>query len=133
MARPGVPLRWSPAPGRGPHALTYGEQDEDTTTGNVGLRLSFRNATGWGSFSPQLRAEYQHDFNAGGGATMRYADLLGPVYAAPVDGYDRSRFTLGLGVLFEFRRWSVGVDYRGVVGSGDQRDNALQLMFQSGR
>ncbi|MGJ4728833.1 putative Ig domain-containing protein [Luteimonas sp. SDU101] len=115
------------------HALTYGEQDVDTTTGNLGLRMAFNRATGWGALSPQLRLEYQHDFNAEGGASMQYADLLGPVYTTSVDGYDRSRFTLGLGVLFELRRWSIQVDYRGVVGSGEQRDNAIQLMFQTGR
>lgn len=115
------------------HALTYGQQDVDTTTGNIGLRMAFRRNATWGAFSPQARLEYQHDFTADSRTFMQYADLLGPTYATSVSGYDRSRFMLGLGVLFDFGAYSLQVDYRGVVGSSDQRDNALQLMFQAGR
>ena len=115
------------------YALTYGEQDADTTTGNIGLRMAFRRNATWGAFSPQARLEYQHDFTADSRTFMQYADLLGPTYATSVSGYDRSRFMLGLGVLFDFGAYSLQVDYRGVVGSSDQRDNALQVMFQAGR
>lgn len=115
------------------YALTYGEQDVDTTTGNIGLRMAFRRNATWGAFSPQARLEYQHDFTADSRTFMQYADLLGPTYATSVSGYDRSRFMLGMGVLFDFGAYSLQVDYRGVVGSSDQRDNALQVMFQAGR
>lgn len=115
------------------YALTYGEQDVDTTTGNIGLRMAFRRNATWGAFSPQARLEYQHDFTADSRTFMQYADLLGPTYATSVSGYDRSRFMLGLGVLFDFGAYSLQVDYRGVVGNSDQRDNALQVMFQAGR
>ena len=113
--------------------LAYGEQDVDTTTGNLGLDLAFRRAAGWGMFSPRLRLEYQHDITADGGASMRYADGLGPVYLTSVEGFDRRRLMLGLGLLFDFGRHSLQLDYRGIVGSGEQRDNAVQLMFQTGR
>jgi uncharacterized protein YhjY with autotransporter beta-barrel domain len=115
------------------YALTYEAQDVDTTTGNIGLRAAFRRSATWGVFTPQLRLEYQHDFTADSRAVMQYADLLGPSYATSVSGYDRSRFMLGLGVLFDFGVYSLQVDYRGVLGNSDQRDNALQLMFQTGR
>lgn len=114
------------------YALTYEAQDVDTTTGNLGLRAAFRRSATWGAFTPQLRVEYQHDFTADSRAVMQYADLLGPRYATSVGGYDRSRFMLGLGVLFDFGAYSLQVDYRGTIGE-DQRDNALQLMFQAGR
>ncbi len=114
------------------YALTYEAQDVDTTTGNVGLRAAFRRNATWGAFTPQLRLEYQHDLTADSRAVMQYADLLGPRYATSVGGYDRSRFMLGLGVLFDFGAYSLQVDYRGTIGE-DQRDNALQLMFQAGR
>ena len=95
--------------------------------------MAFRRNATWGAFSPQARLEYQHDFTADSRTFMQYADLLGPTYATSVSGYDRSRFMLGLGVLFDFGAYSLQVDYRGVVGSSDQRDNALQVMFQAGR
>lgn len=119
--------------GGGVNDLAYGEQDVDTTTGNVGLRSSFRRVTSWGAFAPQFRIEYQHDFDAEGTASMQYADLLGPVYVTGVRGYDRSRLMLGVGASFQFTGYSLQLDYRGVVGSGEQRDNAVQLMFRTGR
>lgn len=119
--------------GGGVHALAYGEQDVDTTTGNIGLRSSFRHVTTWGAFAPQFRIEYQHDFDADGTASMRYADLLGPGYVTGVRGFDRSRLMLGIGAAFQFTGYSLQLDYRGVVGSGEQRDNGVQLMFRTGR
>ncbi|NYZ61326.1 putative Ig domain-containing protein [Luteimonas sp. SJ-16] len=119
--------------GGGVHDLAYGEQDVDTTTGSLGLRSAFRRVTGWGAFAPQLRIEYQHDLDADATTSMQYADLLGPVYVTGVRGYDRSRLLLGFGASFQFTGYSLQFDYRGLVGSGEQRDSALQLMFRTGR
>jgi uncharacterized protein YhjY with autotransporter beta-barrel domain len=110
-------------------ALRYGEQDVDTSTGNAGLRIETHNAAAWGAWTPQLRVEYQHDFSGSGTATMQYADLVGvPFYRATLDGFDRNRWMLGAGVMFDFGRdWGLRVDYRGLVGSGDDRDHGVQI------
>lgn len=110
-------------------ALRYGDQDVESTTGNGGVRMEMRNTTVWGAWTPQLRVEYQHDFKGNGTATMQYADLVGvPFYRTSVDGFDRNRWMIGAGLMFDFRRnWGLRVDYRGLLGSGDDRDQGVQI------
>jgi len=110
-------------------ALRYGDQDVDTSTGNAGLRIESRKTAAWGAWTPQLRVEYQHDFSGSGTATMQYADLVGvPFYRTSLDGFDRNRWMLGAGVMFDFGRdWGLRVDYRGLVGSGEDRDHGVQI------
>ncbi len=108
-------------------ALRYEEMDVDTTTGTVGLRIDYRKDTTWGSFSPQFRAEYQHDFKNDASAVLRYADLIGPTYRTDVTGFDRNRFVIGLGALFNTDSdWTFRIEYRGQVG-GDDSDHGLLL------
>lgn len=116
------------------YALAYGEQDVDTTTGNVGMRFEFRRDTTWGAFAPQLRLEYQHDFQADSTATLQYADLLGgPLYRVDTDGFDRSRFMLGLGAMFYLPRdFSLRVEYRGLFGNEGSDDNAVMFNLEKG-
>jgi uncharacterized protein YhjY with autotransporter beta-barrel domain len=110
-------------------ALRYGDQDVDATTGNAGLRVEMRQTAVWGAWTPQLRVEYQHDFSGSGLATLQYADLVDvPFYRTTLDGFDRSRWMLGAGVMFDFgRTWGLRVDYRGMVGSGNDRDHGVQI------
>jgi outer membrane autotransporter protein len=113
------------------YSLAYGEMDVDTTTGNLGLRVDYRMRTGWGLFSPQLRLEYQHDFEGNGAATMQYADFLtGPSYRAVLEDFDRNRVNLGLGGLFGFDTWSMRLEYRGLVGSGGDSDHGVLLNIE---
>ncbi len=110
-------------------ALRYNEMEVDTTTGNAGVRIDYRRETTWGLFSPQLRVEYQHDFKGSGAQTMRYADLpSGPFYRATFSDFDRSRWMFGLGFLFDLDNdWSFKLDYRGLIGNGEDRDHGVQL------
>jgi outer membrane autotransporter protein len=113
------------------YALAYGDMDVDTTTGNLGVRVDYRVRTGWGLFSPQLRLEYQHDFQGNGAATMQYADFLtGPVYRAELDDFDRNRVNVGLGGLFGFDTWSLRLEYRGLIGSGGDSDHGVLLNIE---
>lgn len=111
------------------YALAQDALDVETTTGSLGLRLDFERKTDWGVFTPQLRLEYQHDFQGNGMATMRYADLLtGPYYTTRLGDFDRSRFVLGLGTSFAYRGgWSFRVGYDSVFGGGGDSDRSLQL------
>jgi outer membrane autotransporter protein len=110
-------------------ALAYNSLEVDTDTGNVGVRIDYRREASWGLWSPQFRLEYQHDFKGNGAQTLRYADLpTGPFYRADLNDFDRSRLMLGLGVLFNFDNdWSFKLDYRGLIGSGDDTDHGFQF------
>lgn len=111
------------------YALAYGELDVETTTGNAGLRIEYRRETDWGAFSPQWRLEYQRDFKGNGAQTMQYADApSGPFYRTGLSDFDRSRLVLGAGLLFSADNdWSFKLDYRGLIGSGGDRDHGLQF------
>lgn len=109
------------------YALAYGDLDVHTTTGNAGLRIDYRREVSWGTLSPQLRLEYQHDFEGNGAQSIQYADVTtGPVYRAALSGFDRSRLMLGLGVLFDLDSdWSFKLEYRGLIGS--DTDHGVQF------
>ena len=111
------------------YALTYDDMDVETMTVNAGLRIDYRREVSWGLWSPQFRVEYQHDFKGNGAQTLRYADLpAGPFYRADLNGFDRSRLMLGLGMLFNFDNdWSFKLDYRGLIGSGGDTDHGVQF------
>ncbi|WP_190285618.1 putative Ig domain-containing protein [Montanilutibacter psychrotolerans] len=114
------------------NALHVGDQDVDTTTGNLGVRMDYRIPTGWGSISPQLRLEYQHDFDDDSFATLNYADLMtGPFYRARIAGMDRSRFMFGLGAILQTERdWLLRVEYRGLFGVENGSDQSIQLNIE---
>lgn len=111
------------------YALAYGELDVETTTGNAGVRIDYRHETDRGAFSPQLRLEYQRDFKGNGVQTMQYADATsGPFHRTRSSDSDRSRLMLGAGFLFSADNdWSFKLDYRGLIGSGGDRDHGLRL------
>ncbi len=114
------------------YALHYRDQDVDTTTTSLGLRVEYRHDTRWGSLSPQLRLEYQHDLHEDSDAQLRYADMLaGPFYRARLQGLDRNRLVFGLGAVLQVERdWMLRLEYRGLFGSGQDRDNAFQVNLE---
>lgn len=76
-----------------------------------------------------MRLEYQRDFKGNGAQAMQYADApSGPFYRTRLGDFDRSRLVLGAGLLFSADNdWSFKLDYRGLIGSGGDRDHGLQF------
>ena len=109
--------------------LTFRDQDVDSSTGNLGLRVEYSHEASWGVFMPQFRAEFQHDFSGTGDALMQYSDwLTGPVYRATLAERERNRFVLGLGSAFRFEGgWSLRVDFRSDVSDDQGKDNSVQV------
>jgi large repetitive protein len=116
------------------YALRYERMDVDADSGSLGLRVEYRRRTGWGVISPQLRLEYQRDFDGAGVGVLRYADLDGGLlYRVDLGDIDRDRFGLGLGAVFDFDNdWSIRIDYLG-QRSGDLSDNGVMLLFEKRR
>lgn len=108
-------------------ALHYGEQDISTTTGNLGLTFNYKYPVSFGVISPQLRLEYQHDFQGDSAITMNYADMFsGPLYHTSIEGLGRDRFMLGLGVNIDTEQdFALRLEYRGMFGSGGDTDNGF--------
>ena len=115
-----------------PYSLHYEAMDVDSTTGNAGIRIDYSLLTTWGSFSPQFKAEYQHDFNGNGIAAMQYSDMLQmPFYRTSLDGYERNRWVLGAGMQFDWGRvWGLRVDYRALIGK-DSSDHGFQFSLDA--
>ncbi len=110
-------------------ALHYGEQDIDTVTGNLGLRLAYKLPVSFGVITPQLRLEYQHDFQGDSAITMNYADMFGgPFYHTSIDGSAKDRFMLGLGMNIQTTQdFAVRLEYRGLFGSDGGTDNGFLI------
>ena len=113
-------------------ALHYQDQDVDTTTASLGLRMDYRVPVSVGTFSPQLRLEYQHDFQDDSSVTMNYADLPGgPFYRGQIDGLKRNRFVFGLGAVLQTERdFNLRIEYRGLFGSSADSDHGVQLNLE---
>jgi uncharacterized protein YhjY with autotransporter beta-barrel domain len=110
-------------------ALHYGEEDISTTTGNLGLTFNYKYPVSFGVISPQLRLEYQHDFQGESAITMNYADLFGgPLYHTSIGGLGQDRFILGLGVNVQtVQDFALRLEYRGLFGSDGDTDNAFLI------
>lgn len=114
------------------YALRYEDQDVDTTTASLGVHMDYRFPVRFGSLSPQLRFEYQHDFQDASSVTMGYADLPGgPFYRGEIDGLKRNRFVFGLGAVLQTERdLSLRIEYRGLFGSSEDTDHGVQLNLE---
>jgi outer membrane autotransporter protein len=114
------------------YALRYEAMDVDNSTATLGLRLNHQMPMEWGRFTPQLRVEYQRDLGGRSDAVVRYADLLGgPRYGLLATDFDRNRFLLGLGMLFDLDSgWGWRLEYSGQVGSSDSSDHGVSVNVQ---
>lgn len=114
------------------YALRYQDQEVDTTTTSLGLRMDYRFPVSFGTFSPQARFEYQHDFQDDSSVVMSYADLPGgPFYRGHIDGLKRNRFVFGLGAVLQTERdFTLRFEYRGLFGNDDDSDHGVLLNLE---
>ncbi|MFJ2993461.1 autotransporter domain-containing protein [Pandoraea sp. NPDC087047] len=106
--------------GAGLNALTYFKQNVNTLSGTLGVRAGFAKATRIGTFSPYIRVELQHDFNAQSLAGLAYADLAsgGPAYFVPGSPYGSDRVQVGAGTKLRTGVLVFGLDYSVTTGMG---------------
>jgi outer membrane autotransporter protein len=110
--------------------LRYEAMAVETTTVSAGLDVAYQQTLDWGVFQPHLRLEYQHDLDATAAAVIRYADNLGPFYRTNLTGFERERFVLGIGALFQtLGQWTIRPEYRSTL-DGDDRDNSLMITVE---
>ncbi|WP_425510751.1 autotransporter outer membrane beta-barrel domain-containing protein [Xanthomonas cassavae] len=84
---------------------------------------------GWGRLTPQLRVEYQRDFQGRGDPTLSYADLSGgPFYRTGQAAFDRNRLMVGIGAAsLTEQGLSTRLEYRGITG-GDSGDDQTWMI-----
>ena len=114
------------------YALSYDELDVETNTLSLGFRSSYEADVSWGSISPQIRLEYQHDFQGDSTTSMQYAALSsGPIYDAVFDGYDRNRWVFGLGANMQFDTgWKFNFELQSTGSSGSGNSHGVQMNLE---
>ncbi|GLQ45169.1 hemagglutinin [Dyella lipolytica] len=114
------------------YALSYDSAMVKTTTTSVGVRANYLFKEDYGTVMPQIRLEYEHDFQGSSEATMTYADLLaGPVYRAQVDPLTQNHFLIGIGVNWEFtNQLLLRFEYQNQINAGDQNDQSILINVQ---
>ncbi|WDK49659.1 putative Ig domain-containing protein [Xanthomonas campestris pv. campestris] len=118
--------------GIAPFALRYDDMDVATTTGNLGLRLEWRRDVAWGRLTPQVRVEYQRDFQGRGDATLGYADIIGgPVYRTGQNAFDRNRLMVGIGAaLLTEQGLSTRLEHRGITDGDSGNDQTWMINLE---
>ncbi|UPG88153.1 autotransporter domain-containing protein [Luteibacter aegosomaticola] len=111
------------------YALDYQRQTVTTTTATAGLLAQWLAKRDYGTWSPQLRFEFGHDFQGSSTATMRYADLLnGPLYQATLYSQSRNHSMLGAGVSLQTNSgWLLRAEYQNYLDN-TSRDNQSILL-----
>jgi large repetitive protein len=111
------------------YALDYQRQTVTTTTATAGVLAQWLAKRDYGTWSPQLRFEFGHDFQGSSTATMRYADLLnGPLYRATLYNQSRNHSMLGAGVSLQTNHgWLLRAEYQNYLDN-TSRDNQSILL-----
>ncbi|MGH8105928.1 MAG: autotransporter outer membrane beta-barrel domain-containing protein, partial [Arenimonas sp.] len=111
--------------------LAYDELTIKSNMLSLGLRGSHTAELDWGMFTPQLRIEYQHDFQGDTTAGMQYASFpSSPFYEAVFDGYNRNRWLFGLGASMDFNSdWKFVFELQS-TGSSSGNSNGVQVNLE---
>lgn len=111
------------------YSLKYQGQNVNTTTATVGVLAQWTAKRDYGTWAPQLRAEFGHDLQGSSQATMRYADLLnGPSYQATLQSQSRNHTMLGAGVALQtLHGWMLRFEYQNYLDN-TSRDNQSILL-----
>jgi large repetitive protein len=114
------------------YVLAYDQLDVDTNTLSLGFRTSRESDVSWGTFAPQVRLEYQHDFQGDSTNAIQYAAVgSGVIYNAVFDGYNRNRWVLGLGANMEFESgWRIMFEFQGTGNSGSGNSQGFQFNLE---
>lgn len=111
------------------YSLKYQGQNVNTSTATVGVLAQWTAKRDYGTWAPQLRAEFGHDLQGSSQATMRYADLLnGPSYQATLQSQSRNHTMLGAGVALQtLHGWMLRFEYQNYLDN-TSRDNQSILL-----
>lgn len=104
----------------------YDDQKIDSLTTQLGGQAGYAVSTQWGVLSPQLIAEWLHEFkNDARSIPVRFiGDHTGTVFIVPTDKPDRDFFNLGAGVSATFARGvSAFFYYEALLGYKDLERN----------
>jgi large repetitive protein len=115
--------------GAGRYNLRFDAREVRSVVGTIGGRIQYRQKVSFGSITPRLRAEWNHEFADIDPQWLDYADIPGAAfYALPGNGWSREQIQLNLGTRFDLlaSRWSLDFETGWRGGQGGQA-GTLQL------
>jgi uncharacterized protein YhjY with autotransporter beta-barrel domain len=100
-------------------AMNVGKQKATSLAGIIGVRSSYAIGASWGVVVPQLRLEYEHEFEDDPRTTLTSFVLDPNNLQLPIvnDAPDRNYFNAGFGLLFVLPNGVMPyIDYEALVG-----------------
>jgi outer membrane autotransporter protein len=115
-------------------AMAYDRQRIRSLTSRTGLHASMALSRSWGVLSPQMRAEFVHEFEDGEREirTRFVQDANGYRFPLRTDGPDRDYWLVGGGTVAVLPGgFSAFLDFQGTVGREQLRDQRLAAGFRA--
>jgi large repetitive protein len=115
--------------GAGRYNLRFDARELRSITGTLGGRLEYRQAFGFGTVTPRLRAEWNHEFADVDAQLLDYADIPGTaLYALDSTGWKREQLQLSLGTRFDILRGNWSFDFEtGLRAGTGEKAGTLQI------
>jgi hypothetical protein len=113
--------------GAGRLDLRFDERQIGSLSSVLGGRIGVVQSLSFGSVAPQIRGEWQHEFNSSSVQRLDYADILEPSqYGISTIGWRRDVFTLSFGSRWSLPSdWGVDLDL-GLRGASGQTSGQLR-------
>ncbi len=115
--------------GAGRYNLRFDARQVRSITGTIGGRLQYRQKTDFGSITPRLRVEWNHEFANVDAQWLDYADIPGAaIYALAGNGWRREQLQLSFGTRFDILSSGWSFDFEtGLRAAQGEKAGTLQL------
>ncbi|MBB4097610.1 IPT/TIG domain-containing protein [Sphingomonas kyeonggiensis] len=115
--------------GAGRDNLRFAARQVESITGTLGGRIEYRQRLGFGSVTPRIRAEWNHEFADVDAQWLDYADIPGSaIYALSGNGWKREQLQLSLGTRFDILKGGWSFDFETGLRAGQgEKAGTLQL------
>jgi large repetitive protein len=115
--------------GAGRYNLRFDAREVRSITGTIGGRFEYRQKVSFGSVTPRVRAEWNHEFADVDAQWLDYADIPGAaIYAINGNGWKREQFQLSLGARFDVLKGGWSFDFETGLRAGQgEKAGTLQL------
>ncbi|NYT39178.1 tandem-95 repeat protein [Sphingomonas sp. R-74633] len=115
--------------GAGRYNLRFDARQVSSITGTIGARFQYRQKMSFGSVTPRVRAEWNHEFADVDAQWLDYADIPGAAtYALTGNGWKREQLQLSLGARFDILKGGWSFDFETGLRTGQgEKAGTLQL------
>ncbi len=115
--------------GAGRYNLRFDARKVRSVTGTLGGRMEYRQKVSFGSITPRVRAEWNHEFADVDAQWLDYADIPGAaIYDLASNGWKREQLQLSVGTRFDILSSGWSFDFETGLRTGQgEKAGTLQL------